>query len=138
MGHARDFEILTVNPKDPYGPKIPAIVPLGLIKRYHKYRSVDFENLRAAKHVLENPQRIFSVLREFGDEERWCYTGRPERWYAAENVTAPFPDNLVFAVYLDSRIRIYQSRAERVAEDDRMSPVSWQSRYGGLVWKSTF
>ncbi|MDP2898073.1 MAG: hypothetical protein Q8Q12_16180 [bacterium] len=137
MGQARDFEILTINPRDPQATKIPAIVPLGLIERYHKYRSVDFENLRAAKYVLENAQRIFSVLREFGDEERWCYTGRPERWYVAENVTAPFPDNLVFAVYLDSRIRIYQSRAERVAEDDPMSPVNWQSRYGGLVWKST-
>jgi hypothetical protein len=138
LGQARDFQIFTINPRNPSGPRIAAVLPSELIERYHKYRSVDFENFRAAKRVLENPRRIFSVLREFGDEERWCYTGRPERWSVAEKVTAPFPEHLVFAVYLNARIQIYQSRAERAAEDDPMSPVNWQIRYGGLVWKSTF
>lgn len=138
MALPRDYEILTINPKEPTGPKIPAILPVGLMERYYKYRFVDFENLRAAKHVLEKPKRIYPVLREFSEEERWCYIGRPESWYVAENVTAPFPRHLVFAVYLDSRMIVYQSRAELAAQDDHMSPVNWQNRYGGLVWKSTF
>jgi hypothetical protein len=138
LGLAQGYEILTINPRDPTGPKIPALFPIGLIERYHKYRFVDFQNLQVAKHVLENPKRIYSVLREFDKEERWCYTGRPGHWWVVENVTAPFPDHLVFAVYLNSRMIVYQSRAERAAQDDPMSPVDWKNRYGELAWKSTF
>jgi hypothetical protein len=136
----RDFHCETRNPKDPTGSKITVVLPGKLIERYHKKTYVAFQNFEAAKEVLDNPQRIFTVIREFGEEQRWCYSGHPERWYVAENVAAPFPEDLVFAVYLyagASAIIIYNWRAEHAAQDDPMSPVDWQNRYGELLWRST-
>jgi len=134
---AGDFTFHTIDPRNPTGRKVRVILPGELIDRYYKYTYVAYENFRAAKHVLENPQRIFTGIREFNEGEWWCYTGRPERWHVAEAVTAPFPKNRVFAVYLNSRMIVYECRSEPAAEDDSMCPLDWQNRYGGLVWKST-
>ncbi|MDB6039532.1 MAG: hypothetical protein JWM99_3373 [Verrucomicrobiales bacterium] len=53
-----------------------------------------------------------------------------------ENDTAAFPDNLVFAVYLNSRFVIYECRAEIADKDDKDSPEDWENRYGALIWKN--
>lgn len=131
-----DWACETVDPRDPTGPKVIAVIPGDYALRLFKYSPVDYENLRAAKYVLEHAQRIFVGVREF-DEGGWCYTGCPAEWYVAEKVVAAFPDTLVFAVYLNPNMRVYECRAEYAAADDTRSPRGWQTRYGGLTWKST-
>jgi len=131
-----EYRIEIINPGDPLGPKTMAILPDRLIQKYYKDYPVRFENLKAAKSVLENPQRIFSGVRAF-NEGGWCFTGKPLSWNIRESVIAPFPDNLVFSVYLNSRLYIYETRAEYCAQNDSLCPVDWENRYEGLVWKST-
>ncbi len=62
---------------------------------------------------------------------------RPEQWYIREQVEASFPNDKVFAVYLNPNMRVYECRAEYVADDDPFAPEDWQERYRGLTWKST-
>jgi hypothetical protein len=133
---ARDFLLKTVDPRDPLGPKIDVIFPGAYTLRLFKDSPVDYENLRAAKHVLENPERIFFGVREF-NEGGWCYTSRPADWFIRERIVVPFPLDLVFAVYLNPNLRVYECRAEYAAQDDRLCPANWQKRYRGLVWKNT-
>jgi hypothetical protein len=134
MGH--DFSMPIMNPEDPTGPQIEAIIPYRLISRYYTLYPVRYENLRAAKHVLDKPLRIFSGVRVF-NEGGWCFTGRPSNWYIRESVTASFPETLIFAVYLNPRYYVYECRAENAAQDDKECPDDWQNRYKGLIWKST-
>ena len=134
---AADYACKTINPSDPDGPKIDAIFPGDLTTRYYKYSPVRYQNLKAAKFVLEHTDRIFFGVREF-NEGGWCYTARPAQWHIRENTTAPFPNDMVYAVYLNPNMRVYECRAERAAQDDPKCPVDWQNRYRGLTWKSTF
>jgi hypothetical protein len=133
---AADYACKTIDPSNPTGPKVDAIFPGDYTLRLYKYSPVDYENLRAAKYVLEHTERIFFGVREF-NEGGWCYTGRPAEWFIKEGVVAPFPDNMIFAVYLNPNMRAYECRAEYVADDDARCPKGWQTRYGGLTWKST-
>ena len=125
-----------INPSDPTGAKIDAMIPANLILNYFKFHPVRYENLVAAKYVLENPKRIFSGIRQF-NEGGWCFTGKPKLWKVREDVTAAFPDNFVFAVYLNSRFVIYECRAEIADTNDSYCPEDWENRYGALIWKST-
>jgi len=125
-----------INPDDPSGPKRQAIIPYQLVIHYYKYHPVRYENFRAVQYVLQNPDRIFAGIRQF-NEGGWCFTGRPGTWYVKADVVLPFPDNLVFAVYLNSRMFVYEARAEYCATDDSLCPIDWQDRYGALIWKST-
>jgi len=43
-----------INPECPDGPKTDIIIPGDLAAWYYTYEHVRFENLRAAKYVLEN------------------------------------------------------------------------------------
>ena len=133
---ARNIACKIIDPRNPTGPKIEGIFPEDLSVRYLKYSPVRFWNLIAAKYVLEHTQRIFFGVREF-NEGGWCYTGRPSEWYIRERIVVPFPKGLVFAVYLNPFMKVYESRAERADADDPMCPVDWQQRYGELIWKST-
>jgi len=132
-----DYFLEVIDPNNPKGNKAKARLPHRLYMNYFKYHPVRYENLRATKYVLEHTARIFYGVRRF-NEGGWCYTGRPESWCIREGVTAPFPTNLVYAVYLNSRLAIYEARAENAAQDDTLCPADWQNRYGGLTWKSTF
>lgn len=134
---AADFACKTIDPSNPTGPKVDAIFPGDYTLRLYKYSPVDYENLRAAKYVLEHTERVFFGVREF-NEGGWCYTGRPSEWLIKEGVAAPFPDNMIFAVYMNPNMRIYECRAEYVADDDARCPKNWQKRYRGLTWKNTF
>ena len=131
-----NFACKTINPNNPLGPKIDAIIPANLYLRYYKYYPIRYQNLRAAKYVLENPQRIFWGVRQF-NEGGWCYTGRPIEWYIKENVVVAFPDDKIFAVYLNPNMRVYECRAEYAASNNPMCPDNWENRYRGLIWKST-
>jgi len=133
---ADDLACKTIDPNDPTGSKVDAIFPGDYTLKLYKYWRVDYENLRAAKCVLENVARIFFGVREF-NEGGWCYTGRPGEWFISEAKIAPFPEDKVFAVYLNPNMRIYECRAEYAAPDDPLNPVNWQTRYRGLTWKNT-
>jgi len=133
---AGNFACKTIDPNNPTGSKVDVIFPGDYTLHLFKHSPVDYENLRAAKHVLENTDRIFFGVREF-NEGGWCYTGRPDEWYIRERVVAPFPKDKVFAVYVNPNMRVYECRAEYVADDDALCPLNWQTRYRGLTWKST-
>ncbi len=62
----------------------------------------------------------------------------PTEWYIRENCKAPFPASMVYAVYMNANMRVYECRAEHAARDDPKCPVDWQNRYGDLIWKNTF
>ncbi|GMV96752.1 MAG: hypothetical protein AMXMBFR83_11120 [Phycisphaerae bacterium] len=133
---AADYLCKTRDPTNPDGPRVEAVFSAEYTLKLYKYAPVAYENLRAAKYVLENVERIFFGVREY-NEGGWCFTGRPEEWYIRENTTAPFPRNLVFAVYLNPNLRVYECRAEYADPDDGMCPRNWRDRYRGLTWKST-
>ena len=127
-----DFCTEIINPEDPAGKRIQAIIPHRLIARYYTFYPVRYENFRAAKLTLERPLRIFSGVRVL-NEGGWCFTGRPKMWYTKETVIAPFPDGLIYAVYLNPRYYVYECRAEIAAKDDRECPEDWQNRYKALT-----
>lgn len=125
-----------IDPNNPRGPKVKAIIPHWLILKYYKFHPVRYENLRATKHVLENPLRIFTGVRIY-NEGGLCFVGRPNQWYIREATQVPFPQDLIFAVYMNPRFHVYECRAEHAASDDPSSPENWQNRYGGLIWRNT-
>ncbi len=131
-----DFTCKVIDPMNPGGPKIDAIFPGAYTEHLYKYSLVDYENLRAAKYVLEHADRIFLGVREF-NQGGWCYVGRPVEWYIRDTTVASFPQDRVFAVYLNPNMRVYECRAEYIDLADPLSPEDWQGRYGGLRWKST-
>src|SRR6266516_2865758 len=102
-----DYLIEIINPNNLKGPKTIAKIPYRVILNYYKYHPVRYENFRAAKCVLEHPDRIFSGVRQF-NEGGWCFTGRPETWYILEGVSAPFPRHLIYAVYLNPKLDVYE------------------------------
>lgn len=132
----RNFGIRTLDPRNPKADTIEVVIPGDLIERFYKEQVVRYENFRAVKTVLESPLRIFSGVRLL-NQGGWCYVGRPEEWYIKENVTAPFPRNRLFAVYVNPNFRVYEFRAEETDVLDPDCPRNWEQRYGGLVWKRT-
>lgn len=133
---AADYACQTISPDDPDGPRVDAIFPADFTLRLYKYAPVQYNNLIVARQVLLSPLRIFYGIREY-NQGGWCYTGRPAEWYVRENTVVPFPASLVFAVYLNPNMRVYECRAERADPDDTCNPVDWRNRYRGLIWKST-
>lgn len=132
--HDGEPSVETIDPECPHGPPVRAIIPRALINRH--YPSVSFENLRCVRHILEHPERIFAGTREH-QSGGWCYVGRPAEWHIREGVVAPFPDHLVFAVYLNPQMLVYNWRAEEADPNDPLSPVGFEDRYGRLVWTRT-
>ena len=128
-----DYVCKAIDPTDPEGPRIDVIFPGAYTLGLFKHCPVDYENLRAAKYVLENAERIFFGVREF-NEGGWCYTGHPITWYIRERIEVPFPKDKLFAVYVNPRMRVFECRAEFVAADDPLCPVNWRTRYRGLTW----
>ena len=131
-----DYRCKTRNPEDPDGPLVDVFFPGDLTSRLYKYASVRYQNLIAAKAILENTRRIFRGVREY-NQGGWCYTGQPQSWFIREDVEVPFPPDKVFAVYVNPQMRVYECRAEFCADDDELCPVDWRDRYGALIWKST-
>ncbi len=133
-----NYKCHTVDPDNPTGPRITVEIPADLYTRFYKYNPVRYENLRAVKHVLDNPKRIFWGVRKY-NQGGWCYVGKPDEWYIKPGVAVPFPENKVFTVYVNPLRRVYEYGAEPAASDDPSCPIDWKStdRYRGLKWKST-
>src|SRR5437867_2194753 len=93
----QNYLVDIINPENVNGPKIKAIIPHRVYLRFYWKSPVKYENLVAAKFVLENPLRIFSRVRQF-NEGGWCFTGKPTSWNIREGVRVPFLEHLVFAV----------------------------------------
>ena len=60
---AADYVCRSVNPEDPDGEPVDLIIPALVYARAYKEDRGHYENLRAAKFVLDNVQRIFSGVR---------------------------------------------------------------------------
>jgi hypothetical protein len=136
MEYNRGIPIRTIDPNNPLGPKIDVFLPQDIVLRAFKYDSVKYENLRAAKEVLDNPKRIFWGIRA-NSEGGWCYVGKPTELYIKENETIAFPDGMVFAVYTTDRFEIFDWIPEYIDEEDHLSPKNFKERYGSLKWAST-
>ncbi len=134
---AADYKWHGINPENPEGPQVEIVFPAGYTLALYKHAPVDYENLRAAKYVLDHTERIFYGVRTSFYPGGWCYTGRPMEWYIKERIEAPFPSNRIFAVYINPQMKVYECRAEFQADDDPLAPIDWQTRFGGLTWKRT-
>lgn len=130
------FNIFTIDPRNPTGKRIEAVIPSDLSLKWYKYSPVKYENLRAVRAVLDDPKRIYTGIRVI-NEGGFCYVGRPETWYIKEDTEVPFPKNRVFAVYLNDRMCIYDFTAEYIDSEDPLSPRDWKNRFMGLLWQST-
>ena len=130
-----NYQLDAVDPQNPATGRVQITIPYSVSLHLYKYYPARYENLRIVKDVLLKPLRIFSGIRTH-NEGGWCFTGRPKEWYIKEDLIAPFPDDLVFAVYVNPMLCLYESRAEVAAADDPASPKDWQNRYGALIWKS--
>lgn len=124
-----------MDPREPLGPGVEATIPGDLIARFYKHYSVRYNNFIAAKYVLENPTRVFYGVRDL-NEGFWCYVGRPDTWCVTERVEATFPQDRVFAVYLNAGFIVYDFRAEKADARDPLCPINWEQRYRGLVWQN--
>jgi hypothetical protein len=104
-----------------------------------KYLPTDFLNLFTAYEVVNNPNRIFSGLKRlYSDSSRkLCIAGKPHNWYIGKNeeTAAPFPQNLVYLVFLNERNSIFEFRAEEADTEDPLSPKDWKDRFAKLLWK---
>lgn len=125
----------TIDPRNPQL-KIEVKIPIGLIEHFQKYLTVQFFNLYTVAKVLDSPERIFHGIRSV-NEGGWCYVGKPDTWYIRDNVTAPFPKDKVYAVYLNPGFVLYEFRAEFSDAQDQFCPKDWENRYGRLAWKKT-
>ena len=126
----------TLDPRNPSGPKIEVVVPHYIYARAYKYNSVKYENIRAVKEVLESPKRIFWGIRVFS-EGGWCYVGKPTTLFIKENEVVDFPEDKVFAVYINDRFEVFDWILEYVDDKDKLNPKDWEKRYRSLIWKST-
>ena len=122
----------TIDPKNPTGPRIEIEIPYCIYERAYKYNSVKYENLRAAKEVLENPLRIFWGIRQHS-EGGWCYIGRPTKLYLSETEVIDFPKDKLFAVYINDRYELFDWIVEYADEKDSLNPKGWESRYRSVI-----
>lgn len=133
---AADYDFPIRDPNSPASGRAKAIFPADLTVKWYKYSPVRYQNLVAARDVLENTKRILGGVREF-NAGGWCFVGKPKNWYIREQEKVVFPQDLVFAVYLNPNLRVYECRAERIAPDDPYCPIDWKNRFRSLVWKHT-
>ncbi len=107
------------------------------IEHYVIYNKTKLNNIETAKKVLINPKRIFVGINRPVRNDGMCFVGQPETWYIREDRKVPFPkEKFVFSVYLNSRLSVYDFRAEEIDSEDPLSPKDWKNRFGGVLWKT--
>ena len=100
----------------------------------------DFLNLATVHEVLHNPNRIFAGLnRPVIDSSKWmCVVGKPKNWFIGTDgkITAPFPRNLVYLIFLSERYSLIGFYADRADKEDPLSPEGWRDRFAERLWKT--
>ena len=130
---------LQIEVPDPCGSgSEPLVVKLSceFVTKLYKYHYVDFLNLEAAKEVLLSPRAVFLGVRDY-EVGGYCYVGRPGKWYIKERCLVPFPNDKVFAVYLNPTLWLYELQAEKTEGAGSDMPLGWRDRYEELLWIPT-
>lgn len=108
-------------------------------RRIMLYQPNDYINLATVHEVLNNPNRIFAGLnRPVIDSSEWkCVVGKPKNWFMGTDgdITAPFPRNLVYLVFLNDRYSLIGFYAYRADSEDPLSPEGWRDRFVERIWK---
>ena len=134
------YAIETIDPKKCDGSLTALYLPRDVWHQKLIYNPIRFENLRAARHVLIHPKRIYrGIRRDEKDEwtDGWCYVGKPRTIWTKASPETPLANDFVYAVYINERLEIYLWRVEKSDPDDPLSPVDCKTRYGELKWRST-
>jgi hypothetical protein len=130
------YLVQTINPENPTGDKIDVIITEKNLDYWFAHKPVKFQNLiTCGKQVLANPKRIYRGLRELS-EGGWCYVGKPDTWFLTVDQEVPFPNNKVFALFVNDRMYLYDFVAELCDPEDPISIINWRTRFGGRVWSS--
>jgi hypothetical protein len=133
----KDFFFEIMNPEDPEGPKVQCRIPGEVYEWHYKMNYVKYLNLTAARDVLLSPKLIFGGVRIF-QQGGWCFVGTPSSVHLRENITVPLAPDVVYGVYLNPRLHVYEWRAEPRESPGSLFPKDWNDRYvKGLVWQST-
>src|SRR6185436_15832843 len=103
--------------------------------RAYKTNEVKYQNLRAAKFVLQKALLIFEGVREH-QEGGWCYVARPTEYFLRPSIVVPFPPGMVFAAYLNPVRRLYDWRLEPAESPGSPYPSGHKSRYTREAWKN--
>lgn len=133
---AHDYGVEVIDPREVTGPKTTAWFPHSLYLAHYKEDRIHYWNIQTAKVVLERPSAIFAGVREF-NEGGWCYVGRPQYWYTRPEKPVPFPDDLVYSVYLNAGMYVYHWRADEADEVETLYPKDWRNRFRSQIWPST-
>lgn len=127
------YGLEVIDPRNVSGGRTTAWFPGDLTLGFYKHDSLQYWNIITARAVLEEPRVIFEGVREF-NTGGWCYVGRPEEWYIRPSVKHPFPDHLVYSVYLNPAMFVYHFRADEADLARPDYPLGWSKRYKGQIW----
>jgi hypothetical protein len=116
-GEEREFKILTnrVDHLQRNGPT-------------HKY----YELLSVAE-VLKGPEFIFEGLQRDGQENAYCYIGKPQQH--GSGWQGPTERNMVFLVCVTERFTIFEWGWEREDENNPGLPFDTKRRFKKVKWK---
>ncbi len=124
--------------QDPHDPDSVAKIKLpgDLIERFFRQSNTKVENLPLVAATLRQPDAVFEGIRE-RSTGGWCYTKtRPsDEWTIQDNISSTFPAHLLFAVYLNPRMHVYEWRAERAVRPGSAYPEDWEARFLRCIWQ---
>ena len=132
----KSYGVHTRDPRDPFGEKTTVWFPGELILGYYKKDPTHYANIETAVWVLESPLLIFEGVRQL-NKGGWCFVGKPPQWYVADRVVATFPEKLVYSVYINPSLYVYNFRADEVDASDARYPLDWRNRYRREIWPAT-
>ena len=129
------YTIEALNPEDPCGPRGCIFFPKSLELRLYKFRRADFENLKNVAVVTRQTKAVFKGVRE--EIERnwgWCYVGKPLFYYREDGTKVREGKNMVYTVYVNPRLEIYECGWEPSDPEDAFCPEDFHNRYGSRIW----
>ena len=103
-----------------------------------------FHNLRTAEVVLQNPHRVFKHIRTGQVRPGWCYSKQVDRIWSADGTgTVRSRQGLVFSVYLNADLAVFEWGSDECEPSDPRSPRGASNgmgtptgRFGELVWRA--
>ena len=91
-------------------------------------------NVRTAIQVLTRPNVIYDGLDRDEVMDGWCIVGKPAKWYTDENEMIDFPQDKVYAVFLNDRFAMYTHRPEDEDPIDFLHIIDWQNRFTNVIY----